>query len=106
MYADTVADVASIMDSKLVVTVLEGQNGVNTDGPAGDCTSFVSSATKFTGTLGEFKSHNSFATGLAESVIPAGGAKQYQISVSLPETVGNEAQGAKSSVKFAWESRS
>lgn len=106
MYADTTADLASVLDSKLIVTIAEGNSGVNTDGVAGGCTGFIPTSEKFTGTLAEFKAHNTFSTGLNESVIEAGTSKQYKISVALPQTVGNEVQGAESSVTFAWENRS
>lgn len=105
MYADTLADVPSALDSKLLVTVAEGTGGVNLTAGAG-CANFVSTTTKFSGTLAEFKVRNSFATGLSESIVEAGGSKQYKISVSLPLSVTNEFQGKTSSVKFAWENRS
>lgn len=103
MYADTLADAPSVLDSKLVVSITEGTGGVNS---TAGCTDFVPSAEKFSGTLAEFKAHNSFTSGLTESAVAAGASKQFKIDVTLPNTVGNEVQGAASSVKFAWENRS
>lgn len=106
MYADTVADVPSVLDSKIIVTIAEGTGGINTPGVGGGCANFVSVAPKFTGTLAEFKARNSYTNALDGSDLLAGGSAQYKIKVELPAVVGNEMQGKSTAVKFAWEARS
>lgn len=106
MYADTTADVASALDAALMVNIAEGSGGTNTDGTPGGCAGFIPQGAAFSGTLTNFKAHNSFATGISGYALAPKGTRQFQITVSLPESTGNSVQGLTSKVKFAWENRS
>lgn len=96
--------------SSLNVEVLEGANGTNTDGQQGGCTGFIPSegqttAPTFRGNLATFANNNSFANGVGNYTLPAGGNRQYQITVSLPKTAPNTLQGSTAGATFVWEAQ-
>lgn len=106
MYADTSADSPSALDSALVLSVVEGSGGTNTDGTPGGCAGFTQTGPMFNGTLTDFKAHNSYANGISGYNLPASGSRQFQITITLPSTEGNSVQGLTSKAKFVWENRS
>lgn len=97
--------------SSLNVEVLEGSNGTNSDGQGGGCAGFVpatgqSASPTFSGTLAAFANSSSYVEGVGNYNLPAGGSRQYQITVSLPRTSPNSLQGATAGATFVWEAQS
>ena len=82
--------------------------GADTADAFGTCTSFVSTATLFTGTIDGFRTtHNTFATGLS-TWDPAGGSTPETRTVRFRLEVQNNnlAQGLTSGFGFTWEAQS
>lgn len=101
---------APLLSSHLTVQVMEGSGGTNTDGPTGGCTGFVpaagqSTAPTFNGTLATFATNSSYANGVGNFVLPAGGSRQYQITVALPNSTPNTLQGTTAGATFIWEAQ-
>jgi hypothetical protein len=101
---------APLLSSHLTVQVMEGSGGTNTDGPTGGCTGFVpatgqSDTPSFTGTLAVFASNSSYANGVGNFALPAGGSRQYQITVALPSSTPNTLQGTTAGATFIWEAQ-
>lgn len=102
---------APLLSSYLTVQVLEGSGGTNIDGQGGGCTGFVPAAGQattpsFNGTLATFANHTSFANGVGNFALPAGGSRQYQITVTLPSSTPNTLQGTAAGATFVWEAQS
>lgn len=101
---------APLLSSHLTVEVLEGSGGTNTDGPNGGCAGFVpapgqATAPTFTGTLAAFGSKTSFANGVGNFALSAGGSRQYQVKVALPADAPNTLQGTVAGATFVWEAQ-
>lgn len=101
---------APLLSSHLTVQVMEGSGGTNSDGPTGGCTGFVpapgqSATPTFNGTLAAFASNSSYATGVGNFALPAGGSRQYQITVALPSSTPNTLQGTTAGATFIWEAQ-
>jgi hypothetical protein len=102
---------APLLSSHLNVQVLEGSGGTNTDGQTGGCAGFVPAAGQattpsFSGTLATFANSTSFANGVGNFALPAGGSRQYQITVTLPGNTPNTLQGTSAGATFNWEAQS
>lgn len=101
---------APLLSSHLNVQVMEGSGGTNTDGPTGGCTGFVpatgqSTTPSFSGTLAAFASNSSYANGIGNFALPAGGSRQYQITVTLPSSTPNTLQSTTAGATFIWEAQ-
>lgn len=101
---------APLLSSNLTVKVMEGTGGINTDGPKGGCTDFVpatgqSATPTFNGTLAAFANNASYDNGVGNFALPAGGSRQYQITVALPASAPNTLQGTVAGATFIWEAQ-
>lgn len=101
---------APLLSSNLTVQVMEGSGGTNTDGPTGGCTGFTpatgqTTTPTFSGTLAAFANNSSFATGVGNYALPAGGSRQYQITVALPASAPNTLQDTVAGATFVWEAQ-
>lgn len=111
MYTSAVTSTGTpTLSSNLTVQVMEGSGGTNTDGVAGGCAGFVpasgqSTTPDFSGTLAAFANNSSFATGVGNFALPAGGSRQYQVTVSLPSSAPNSLQGTSAGATFVWEAQ-
>jgi len=72
-----------------------------------NCTGFTpaAGAADYTGTLDAFAATNNYANGVGAIPLPAGGAQQYKITVSLPSGAPNTLQGSTAAAKFIWEAQ-
>ncbi len=78
--------------------------GDDTADPYGDCTSFVSSSTLYSGTLGGFRTaHSSYANGLATWDPSGTSTKTVRVRLTLQDD--NDAQGLSAGFGFTWEVR-
>jgi hypothetical protein len=98
---------APLLSSHLNVEVVEGSGGKNTE--AG-CVDFIPAtgqavSPSFVGTLASFANKSSFANGVGDYTLPAGGSRQYQVSVTLPEDAPNTLQGTVAGATFMWEAQ-
>lgn len=101
---------APLLSSNLNVSVMEGSGGVNTEGQPGGCEGFVPEAGQtetptFAGTLASFANNASFENGVGNFTLPAGGTRQYQITVDLPSDASNDLQGTTAGATFMWEAQ-
>lgn len=101
---------APLLSSYLNVQVMEGSGGTNSDGTPGGCTGFVPAAGQtttptFNGNLATFANSNSFANGVGNFALPAGGSRQYQITVTLPSNTPNTLQSTLAGATFVWEAQ-
>lgn len=101
---------APLLSSHLNVQVLEGSGGVNTAGVLGGCAGFVPAVGQnvtptFNGSLASFANISSFANGVGNFALPAGGSRQYQITVSLPASAPNTLQSTVAGATFIWEAQ-
>jgi hypothetical protein len=101
---------APLLSANLDVKVMEGSGGVNTPGQAGGCAGFIPDtgqveAPTFTGTLASFANNTSFDTGVGNFALPAGGSRQYQVTVNLPASAPNSLQGTTAGATFMWEAQ-